>query len=54
MIIQSGKYLLRDAVKLLEEQFADDKNVLRICDFIKTSKRGIYLARNNDLGSLED
>ena len=53
-LIQSGKHLLSDTVKILEQEYAQDKNVMRIVEFIKSSKRGIYLARNNDLGSLED
>lgn len=48
-LIQSKKYILSDVVKMLEEQYKDDKNVMRLVDFIKTSKRGIYLSRNNDL-----
>jgi len=48
-LIQSRTHLMSDVVKILEEQYPDDKNVLRIAEFIKTSKRGIYLSRNNDL-----
>ncbi len=48
-LIQSRTYTLTDVVKILEEEYPDDKNVLRIADFIKTSKRGIYLSRCNDL-----
>lgn len=48
-LIQSKKYILSDVVKILEKQYKDDKNVMRLVDFIKTSKRGIYLSRNNDL-----
>lgn len=48
-LIQSRTHLLSDVVKILEEKYPDDKNVLRIADFIKTSKRGIYLSRCNDL-----
>ncbi len=48
-LIQSRTYLLSDVVKILEEQYADDKNVMRLAEFIKTSKRGIYLSRCNDL-----
>ncbi|MBQ9246084.1 acyl-ACP--UDP-N-acetylglucosamine O-acyltransferase [bacterium] len=52
-LIQSRKYLLSDVVKMLEEQYPDDKNVLRIAEFIKTSKRGIYLSRDNKLEDVE-
>lgn len=48
-LIQSRTHLMSDVVKILEEKYADDKNVMRIAEFIKTSKRGIYLARNNSL-----
>ncbi len=48
-LIQSRTHLLSDVVKILEEKYPEDKNVLRIADFIKTSKRGIYLSRCNDL-----
>lgn len=48
-LIQSRQYTLTKVVNILEEKYSDDKNVLRIADFIKTSKRGIYLSRCNDL-----
>lgn len=52
-LIQSRQYTLRNVVQILEEKYSDDKNVLRIADFIKTSKRGIYLSRCNDLADEE-
>ncbi len=52
-LIQSRKYTLSKVVDVLEEQFPNDKNVLRIADFIRTSKRGIYLSRCNDLEDTE-
>lgn len=52
-LIQSKKYILSDVVKILEEQYKDDKNVLRIAEFIKTSKRGIYLGKKNEQFSEE-
>lgn len=52
-LIQSRTHTMSEVVKMLEEQYADDKNVMRIVDFIKTSKRGIYLSRNNDLADEE-
>ena len=52
-LIQSKTHTLSETVKILEEQYANDKKVMRIVDFIKTSKRGIYLARCNDLADVE-
>lgn len=52
-LIQSKAHPLSETVKILEEQYANDKNVMRLADFIKTSKRGIYLARCNDLSAEE-
>lgn len=52
-LIQSRTHLLSDTVKILEEQYKDDKNVMRLAEFIKTSKRGIYLSRNNQLEDVE-
>ena len=52
-LIQSRKYFLSNVAKMLEEQYPNDKNVLRIAEFIKTSKRGIYLARDNKLDDVE-
>lgn len=48
-MIQARKTTLTNVVKELEEKYADDKNVMRIVEFIKTSKRGIYLGRQNAL-----
>lgn len=48
-LIQARTTTLTNVVKELEEKYADDKNVMRIVDFIKTSKRGIYLGRINAL-----
>ncbi len=52
-MIQSRKYTLSTIAQALEETYPDDKNVLRLVEFIKTSKRGIYLARKNQ-GSVEE
>ena len=38
---------MSNVVKELEEKYADDKNVMRIVEFIKGSKRGIYLGRKD-------
>jgi UDP-N-acetylglucosamine acyltransferase len=47
--IQSRKKILSEVLQDLENQFSDDKNVMRIVNFIRESKRGIYLSRCNDL-----
>ena len=44
-LIQSRKYLMKDICAKLEEEYGDDKNIIRIIEFIKTSKRGIYLGQ---------
>ena len=48
-IIQSRTHTMTEVLKELEEKYSDDKNVMRIVEFIRTSKRGIYLSRCNDL-----
>ncbi len=52
-LIQSRTHLLTEVATILEEQYPNDKNVLRLAEFIKTSKRGIYLARDNSLDNSE-
>jgi UDP-N-acetylglucosamine acyltransferase len=47
--IQSRKKILSEVLQDIENQFSDDKNVMRIVNFIRESKRGIYLSRCNDL-----
>lgn len=44
-LIQARKTTMTNVLKELEEKYSDDKNVMRIVDFIKTSKRGIYLGK---------
>ena len=46
-LICERKYLLSEVANHLEEQFSDDKNVLRIVEFIRTTKRGIYLRKDS-------
>ncbi len=46
-LIVERKYLLSEVANHLEEQFPNDKNVLRIAEFIKTTKRGIYLRKDS-------
>ncbi len=52
-LIQSRTHTLSEVLTMLEEQYSEDKNVMRLVDFIKTSKRGIYLSRCNDLEDVE-
>ncbi|MGM9994230.1 MAG: acyl-ACP--UDP-N-acetylglucosamine O-acyltransferase [Candidatus Avigastranaerophilus sp.] len=47
-LIQSRKYVLSKVVDILEEQYPEDKNILRLVEFIRTSKRGIYLSRQSN------
>ncbi len=44
-LIQSKKMTMTNVANSLEEQFANDKNIMRLVEFIRTSKRGIYLGR---------
>ncbi len=46
-LIQARTTTMTNVVKELEEKYADDKNVMRIVQFIKESKRGIYLGRKD-------
>ena len=52
-LIQAKTHTLSDVVKILEEQFANDKNVLRLAEFIKTTKRGIYLGKSSKIDDVE-
>lgn len=52
-LIQARTTTLTNVVKQLEEKYPNDKNILRITEFIKTSKRGIYLGRLNALANDE-
>ena len=45
-LIQSKKMTLTNVANSLEEEFANDKNVMRLVEFIRTSKRGIYLGKS--------
>lgn len=46
-LICERKYLLSEVANHLEQEFSNDKNVLRIVEFIRTSKRGIYLRKDS-------
>lgn len=52
-MIQARNKTMSEVLKEMEEKYSDDKNVMRIVDFIKSSKRGVYLARDNKLVSEE-
>lgn len=52
-LIQARTHLLSDVVKMLEEQYPTDKNVLRLAEFLKTTKRGIYLGRDSKMENVE-
>lgn len=45
-VIKERKYLLSEVLNNLEKTYKDDKNVLRIVEFVRTSKRGIFLGRS--------
>ena len=45
-LIQSKTMTLTNVANSLEEQFANDKNVMRLVEFIRTTKRGIYLGKS--------
>jgi len=47
ILICERKHLLSDVLKTLEDEFPEDKNVLRIVEFIRASKRGIYLKKDS-------
>ena len=53
-LICARKYIMSDVLKMLEEKFPNDKNIEKMIEFIRTSKRGIYLAKGNGLGSIEE
>lgn len=44
-LIRERKYLMKDVLAKLEDLYPNDKNVMRIVEFIRTSKRGIYLGK---------
>lgn len=45
-MIKERKYLLSDVLTKIEETYPNDENVLRIVEFVRSSKRGIYLGRS--------
>ena len=44
-LIMARKTTMSNVLKELRETFADDKNVMRVAEFIENSKRGIYLGK---------
>ena len=44
-LIQSRTMTLTNVANKLEEEYPNDKNIIRLVEFIRTSKRGIYLGR---------
>ena len=52
-LIQSKKMTLTNVANSLEEEFANDKNVMRLVEFIRTTKRGIYLGKSDSANSEE-
>ena len=51
--IQAKKTTLTNVANNLEEEFANDKNVMRLVEFIRTTKRGIYLGKIDSANSEE-
>lgn len=50
-MIQSHDKTMTEILAEIESKYSDDKNVMRIVQFIRESKRGVYLARDNKLSS---
>ncbi len=46
-LIVERKYLLSEVANNLEKEFPADKNILRIVEFLRTTKRGIYLRKDS-------
>ena len=53
-LIQARTTTLTNVAKQLEEKYADDENVMRLVEFIRTSKRGIYLGKNGTSSTDEE
>ena len=45
-LIQSKKTTMTNVANMLEEEYPNDKNIIRLVEFIRTSKRGIYLGKS--------
>ena len=50
-IICSGEYLLRQTADIIEKEYPENKYVKHMADFIRTSKRGLWI---NQKGAVED
>ena len=46
-LIQSKTTTMTNVANILEEQYANDKNIVRLVEFIRASKRGIYLGKSS-------
>ena len=45
-IITSGKYLMKDALNVVEETVPQNKYVKHLVEFVRNSKRGICISRS--------
>ena len=53
-LIQSRTTTLTNVANMLEEEYPNDKNIIRLVEFIRTSKRGIYLGRYGSSAGSEE
>jgi len=53
-LIQARKTTLTNVANQLEEEYQNDKNIMRLVEFIRTSKRGIYLGRFGESSGSEE
>lgn len=52
-VIMHHKHTMTEILKELESNYSDDKNVMRIVEFFRESKRGVYLCRKNTIEDVE-
>lgn len=53
-LIQSKTTTMTNVANILEEQYANDKNIVRLVEFIRASKRGIYLGKSSSSTDCEE
>ena len=53
-LIQSKTTTMTNVANILEEQYANDKNIVRLVEFIRASKRGIYLGKSSSSADSEE
>ena len=53
-LIQAKKNTLTNVANMLEEEFGNDKNIIRLVEFIRTTKRGIYLGKSDSASGSEE